>query len=377
MEHCSRFWGKGEGCFGIVWVQAKSECWIRNSTTSTKPLHNEPGGFYSALLTDGQMKGFDKSCPNADLSVNKLSGVDGMQYTTHCGKVISGFDGCFSGYPACWTDPYRGFYHTKSLEECLRICVNEQPLCRAVSFNPGLETGYANCFLKTGFSDKLDDPGQNMGVLHSATISQIDPIDRNCPASKTYMAQGSKTFQLHCGQVNLGTNITSLHSQNVTACMDACAKSDKKCIGIVFDSTLANGYKNCYLQNTTSVISDQTSATYAVLAEGNLPSSPGPTGNNGGSSKPKAWIAGPVIGALVALAILGAGFLLWRRRRAAAAKKRGETPHEVADNEYAKRIYNNEPASEIGPGPTPELQGSARYTNAKPAPGRSPHELPS
>jgi hypothetical protein len=325
MEHCSRYWGNGEGCFGMVFVVATSECWIRNSTTSTASLTAKPDHFSALLKSTDEMKPLSETCPNSDLSINSLSGIEGIQYTTHCGKVISGFDGCFSGYPKpCLENPYQGFYHTSTLEECLRICMDQAPLCRAVSWNPGLEIGFANCWPKTGFPETLTDPSKNQGVLHSATITQIDPVDRNCPASKTYSAAGSKKdFEIHCGQLNTGTNITSLHTQNLTACMDACASSsDTGCIGVLFDSTLAGGYKNCYLQNTTSVITDQTSATYAVLSNTILPSSSSsssPNNSSSSSSSSKAWIAGPVLGALAALAILGFAIFWWRRRRSSSS----------------------------------------------------------
>lgn len=279
---------------------------------------------FSALTVTGNMNGFDKSCPGPDKSVQELAGVEGLKYTINCGKVIGGSDGCFSGFPKpCLEDPYRGFFHTKTLEECLRICVDQQPLCKAVSWNPGLEIGFANCWPKTGY-DNLATPGPKMGVLHSATITQIDPIDRSCPSAKTYKSPGGdKTFELHCGQLNTGTNITSLHTQNVTACMDACARSDEKCLGILFDPTLSGGFKNCYLQNTTNTISDQPSATYAALTlssstppNSNNPSSDTSSSSSSSSSSSKAWIAGPIVGGLAAIGLLAFAATWWRRRKA-------------------------------------------------------------
>ncbi|CAO2652753.1 Nn.00g021640.m01.CDS01 [Neocucurbitaria sp. VM-36] len=402
MEHCSRYWGNGEGCFGVVWVSESGNCWLRNSTTSTAGLTSDPGN-YAALIKNGEMNPLEESCPNSDLSINSLPGVEGIQYTTHCGKVIGGFDDCFSGYPSCWDSPYVGFFHTETLEECLRICIDQQPLCRAVSWNPGLEIGFANCWPKTGFPTTLTDPTSKQGVLHSATITQIDPIDTDCPSEQTYAAQGSKNFEIHCGQLNTGTNITSLHTQNVTACMDACATSDKKCVGVLFDSSLQGGYKNCYLQNTTSVITDQASATYAILAGTSLPSSSASpsagsgSGNNNSSSSgggSKAWIAGPVIGGIAALAILGFALFWWRRRKA----KRGVVGVEKGPSDThggygpapayspgagAQQHYYDAPASEMDARPTSELPASTKYAHAdggaaasKASPASAPHELP-
>lgn len=405
MELCSRYWGNGEGCFGVVFVPSKGNCWIRNSTTSSASFTPEVGTFSALLTNTNEMTGYSTACPNADLSVNTLSGVDGLQYTTNCGKVINGQDLCFSGYP-CLDNPFYGYYHTETMEECLRICVDSHPLCRAVSWNPGLQIGFANCWLKTGFpGDAIVDPRTNMGVLHSATITQVDPIDRNCPSSKTYSATGNKNFDIHCGQLNQGSNITQIHTQNVTACMDACAASDKNCVGILFDSTLAGGFNNCYLQNTTSVISDQASATYAVLSNTVLPSSSasagsgsnsGSSGNNSNSSDSsssssggsKAWIAGPVVGGLAGLAIIGFAIFFWRRRK--ADKAGVHAPVEKHGNEagngygpapaYSPGVHHDGAGAGAGQGyvgaPAPPLQQQYYDAPASEIDGRVTNELP-
>lgn len=396
MEHCSRYWGSGEGCYGVVWVEASGDCWLRNSTTSASGLVPLAGN-YAALVDSGEMNGVDTACPNTDLSINTIPGVDGIQYTTHCKKAISGYDDCFDGYPhPCWDSPYSGFYHTDSLEDCLKICVDQHPLCRGVTWNPGLEIGFANCWPKTGFSDTLTDPTSKMGVLHSATITQIDSIDTDCPSAKTYAAKGSQNFDIHCGQSSGGTNITSIHTQNVTACMDACATSDDKCIGALFDSSLAGGFKNCYLQNTTSVTSDQASATYAVLSSASASSSSGSnstsggSGSSSGSSGSNAWIAGPVIGAIAGLAIIGFAIFWWRRRKAnsamgGAAEKGpsdvhaagyGPAPAYSPGVNHNGQPYFDAPAGEMDATPTTELPASTKYAHAEVAPEKvTRHEL--
>lgn len=342
------------------------------------------------------MTGYDEACPNSDRSINTLPGVAGMQYTTNCNKVISGFDQCFSGYPKCLDSPFIGYYHTESLLECLNICVNEHPLCKAVSWNAGLEIGFANCWLKDGFPSTLSDPNPQDGVIHSATITQIDSVDRTCPASKTYTAQGNKNFELHCGQVNTGTNFTMLHTKNVTACMDSCATSDKGCIGVSFDSSLSAGYNNCYLQNSTNVIVDSASATYAILGGTSNPSSgpatpgsnPNSSDSSSNSSSSKAWIAGPVIGGLAGLAIIGFALFWWRRRKARAAAGLGveKGPSDThgaygAAPAYSPGVngtqpYYDAPANEMDGRHTMELPASTKYAHAQAGKGPA-HELPS
>jgi hypothetical protein len=345
MEHCSRYWGNGEGCFGIVWVEDGSACWIRNSNVSTSSLEPLPGN-HAALIDKNEMDGFDTSCPAADQSsTNTVPGVDGMRYTMHCDKVINGGDTCFDGVP-CMDAPYRGFYHTETFEQCLQICVERHPLCRAVSWNPGLEIGFANCWPKTGFNDSsIIDPALKDGTLHSATITQINQIDTKCPESNTYTIENGekKTFDIHCGKSNSGTHITSLHTQNVTACMDVCAENDQKCIGVSFDSSLAGGYSNCYLMNTTSVVSEQASTTYALIADTALPTSSTSSGtSSSSSSSSKAWIAGPVIGGLAALATMGFAIFWWRRKTAGKPSRTEKEGHPLSNAGYG-------PAPAYGP----------------------------
>jgi hypothetical protein len=324
MEHCSRYAGDGEGCFGIVYVEANQNCWLRNSTTGTQNMVKKDG-HYSALLVDGQMGGYDTKCPAPEASTHELAGVDGLGYTMNCNKVISGYDACFSGMKPCLDDQYRNFFHTSTLEDCLNICVDQHPLCKAVSWAPDLKVGFANCMLKSGFPENgLSTPGAKAGTIHTATITQIDPIDNKCPETKTYDSNKAK-FDIHCGQVISGTNITSMHTQNITSCMDACATYDQKCVGIVFDSSLSNGFKNCYLQNTTNTVSNQASATYAALSSGSSTGNGNGNGNNNnnennnsGNSPSKAWIAGPVLGGIAFLALL-AFLIFWIRRRKSRA----------------------------------------------------------
>lgn len=353
IDHCSRFWGNREGCYGVVWVETNNNCWLRNSTVSTTNLKVEEG-CNSAIISEGQMNGYDTKCPYPDASIQTLSGVDSLGYTVNCNKVISGFDECFSGVPKPCTQPYFGFHHTESLEQCLRICVDSHPLCKAVSWSPDLKIGFANCWLKTGFpTDGLPSPPNNAGVLHSATVTRIDPVDRTCPSDKSYVsAQGNKKFDINCGQVNTGTNITSMHVQNLTSCMDACAQSNQNCIGVVFDSTLQGGFENCYLQNTTSTMSEQASATYAALNGSGAPASSSTSSADSSSStlnsvKSKAWIAGPVLGGIAALLLLALLTLYLKKRK---AKKAALAPHEKDESSETGYALGSAPAYSPGAG---------------------------
>ncbi|KAF2626459.1 hypothetical protein BU25DRAFT_411855 [Macroventuria anomochaeta] len=336
MEHCSRYWGNGEGCYGVVWRE-DNKCWIRNSNTTVNGVVDSTDGTHSALIASNTYDKVDTACPATDLSTHTLDGVPGLGYTIQCNKVIDGtYDTCWSGYPKpCWDTQhvegaFIGFYHTTTLEACVRICTDQSPLCKGVSWNPDYSIGFANCWPKTGFSDNhMSTPSAKDGVIHSVTITSFDRVDSNCPSSNSYATADNNNFDIHCGQLNEGTNITQIHTQNITSCMDSCATTDK-CVGVVFDSTLQNGFKNCYLQNTTSTTSDKASATFAALSGSSIPSSsssstPGNStsgsgsGSSGKGGESKAWIAGPVVGGLLGLAIVAGAAFWWRRRKNNAA----------------------------------------------------------
>lgn len=388
MEHCSRYWGNGEGCYGVVWRE-DNKCWIRDSNTTVSGVVDSTDGTHSALIASNTYGKIDTSCPGTDLSTHTIDGLPGLGYTLQCNKVIGGFDACWSGYPKpCWDTQhvegvFIGFYHTKTLEECVRICADQSPLCKGVSWNPDCSIGFANCWPKTGWSENsLAAPSTKDGVLHSVTITSFDRVDANCPSSSTYSTTSNHNFDIHCGQLNEGTNITQIHTQNITACMDSCATTDK-CVGVVFDSTLQNGFKNCYLQNTTSTVSEKASATFAALSGSSVPTSsssstPGDRTSNSGSgsssssngdSESKAWIAGPVVGGLAGLAII-AGAVLWWRRRQNGAATTGEK-HEGVQ-------YNAAPAYSPGLAPhgAPQQTGYYDAHVSEADPGATRSEMP-
>ncbi|KAF2642845.1 hypothetical protein P280DRAFT_516604 [Massarina eburnea CBS 473.64] len=148
---------------------------------------------------------------------------------------------------------------------------------------PDLTLGYANCLLKNNAPDQLSTPVETEGIIHSAIITSIVTPNTTCPSPNAYTSSpGSspKQFSINCGQDNAGANITKIHSQNITSCMDSCATSDQGCVGVVFDSSLQQGYQNCYLKNTTSVGSSLSIATYTAMVSGSSSGS----GSNSGSS---------------------------------------------------------------------------------------------
>lgn len=327
------------------------------------------------------MKGFDTACSEEDYK--NLASVDGIAYSTHCGQVYRGGVQCFQDYDCL--DPNRYFYHAESLEDCLRFCVTLHPRCRIVSWNPGLEVGFANCWTRYGDQGPiLDMPNSKQGIMHSAEIVEDPKPDSKCPEDKAYHSGGEANgtrFDIHCGQLNQGLNMTNLQAQNITDCMDACAADDEGCQAILFTPVLDDGYHNCYLQKTTNDIIDQANATYAAVHPSN-----NHTGGSSGSSPSKAWIAGPVIGGIVSLAAIGYAIFWWRRRKTAkdpamenCIKSTRGPEDRVGDYDSgAGEAYYSPPTtrSEVHATSTSELPASYKYGHSH-GPTSEAQELPS
>lgn len=346
------------------------------------------------------MKGYDTNCPNKDLEDKTLPGVPGISYTTHCGKAIAEPPRCFDEYD-CLDEPYRAFYHTESLEECLKVCAGLHPLCRAVSWNPGLQVGYANCLPKYGKTPSFVAPTSKQGIIHAAQMIAFDTPDTKCPDEKLYKATASSAqFTISCGKTNPGRNITNLHTQNLTACMDACAASDQGCTAALYSTVLDGGYNNCYLQKTESILSDLGTSIYAAITDGksvsnssssnsgSTASSTSSSSSSSSSSPSKAWIAGPAIGGIAILAALGFAFFWLRRRKAAKAGEKeayanspgagyGYVPgHDGAEQSYHGSAGGAANTVEMhAPSPTSELPGSVKYAHHH-GPRSEPQELP-
>jgi hypothetical protein len=358
-------------------------CWLKNSTRGDGVEFTNDPNIHTALVDPTRMEGYDETCPGADLSVHNLGS---LSYTLHCGKTYGGYDTCWEGYPGCDVWPFDGFYHATSLEECLGFCVAEHPLCKAVTYNPNLHIGYANCWPKTDFpgDNDMGAPDSELGVMHTATITRFDLINTTCPEEKAYTATGDKHFEIHCGQRNEGTNMTYIHTQNITACLDTCAADNNGCVGIVFDSSLEWGYKNCVLKNTTSLVRDQPQATYAFLSGTPLPTSSATSASSDPSpstSESKAWIAGPVVGAIAGIAIVVLAAFWWRRRKNRAS------PPAYAPYASGPNHYNDQPPmglQQLDDNQYSELPTSTtvKYAHASEGPptgmtrGGAPQELP-
>ena len=146
----------GEGpCQGVSYEAARSTCWWKDSNATVSRL--VPGAnIDTAIAHAEQFTSPDPACPFEDGSVQK-TGND-MEYRVYCGLDFYGSD-IDAGY-----DPL----HTRSLDECMDFCSRGNPLCLGIAYNPDLQRGYHNCYLK-GRSDTSAMRAQPW-VMHSTVV---------------------------------------------------------------------------------------------------------------------------------------------------------------------------------------------------------------
>lgn len=197
----------------------------------------------------------------------------------------------------------------------MELCSKNHPLCGAVSWNWDLNDGFANCYPKTFDPDAYKSVRSRLASTHSA-IGLFKNGTDTCPANSTYTSgstnsQNQNTFDLTCNEQRAGNNLTTRHAANLHGCMDSCVTYDnsstKPCVGVVYDTYMTDGYENCYLKSADGIPAPgNTAFTFASLRAATTPP----------PSKSKAWIAGPVIGAIAAIALVSLLiFWLMRRRR--------------------------------------------------------------
>ena len=212
----------------------------------------------------------------------------------------------------------------------MELCSQTHPLCKAVTYNPDMGEGYGNCYPKSDFSTSgyLSNP-----TTHMAVAANLPTLNSSCTNGSVYTAPNNEQFTVSCNDNRAWNDLIQVHSANLSHCIDSCASYSNAttgdCVAVVYDSTLNSGWQNCWLKSANGVASTLVGNHYA-LKVGNVPtntngSSTGnstSTGSNSASSNSssKAWIAGPVVGGIVGIALISAGILYFLRRNKSEQK---------------------------------------------------------
>ncbi|KAK3686420.1 hypothetical protein LTR37_019852 [Vermiconidia calcicola] len=164
--------------------------------------------------------------------------------------------------------------------------------------------------------------------MHSARAPQAFPTSITaCPANLSYTSNEGDEFKINCydGRFN-AVNYTSVHQSDISGCMDHCsADSSQSCAVVLFNFDFKDGFENCYLLNEIGVENKPFNYTFAELSrQTSGTTSSDVSGSGPGSASSKAWIAGPVVGGIVLVALLAAIFF-WLGRRSRQKKPHDQT----------------------------------------------------
>ncbi|EED12318.1 tRNA dihydrouridine synthase (Smm1), putative [Talaromyces stipitatus ATCC 10500] len=266
----------------------------------------------SAIANATQMTPYNTACPYQNNSI--IESEEGLPFHIICGWDLAGYGDYFP-----WGLDYRP--HTETMEECMELCAHAHPLCLGVGWNSDLTAGYGNCYLKNSQVGNLvaDSYHTHVALVNLPSIDACSSI-----TVPQQILSNDKTFNVTCFEGRSGSsNITSVYSANITGCIDECAtyNGPESCLGVFYDNSFADGFDNCYLLNATGSANAPFNSTYAELVSDNSnptstsTSSASSNSTDGSSSSSKAWIAGPVVGVVAAVAFVALGVFWWRKRR--------------------------------------------------------------
>ncbi|KAL9096487.1 MAG: hypothetical protein Q9165_001484 [Trypethelium subeluteriae] len=332
MDYCSS--SQKEVAYGIAFqfFDNPGVCYCKTSNITNAPTIDNV--YVHTALTVNVNTSPNDSCPYANTSIQNAA--DGSPYQILCDQdMILVSDMCPLTSPTHLTAT-NGLCptHADSLQDCMTQCSAAHPLCKAVVYAPDMANGYGDCYFKDDVDSSSIQTWNSPGDVRHMAILQQSALNANtsCTNGTTYTSSNGAGFAITCNQNQPPNDLVQFHMQNMSACADACAtytnSSGLTCTGVIFDSSMEDGYQNCYLKSSvgtsfpdndrhwlqlTRAPSDGMTNSSAGDTTGANATSPAPSTPQTSSSS-KAWIAGPVIGGLVGIAAV-AGLLYWLRRR--------------------------------------------------------------
>lgn len=209
-------------------------------------------------------------------------------------------------------------HHSDTLDDCMEFCATMRPKCYGVTYNPGLTGGYVNCYPKG--ADATTDTFTDIADTQVALAQFASDFNTSCsPGNYTAAAADKAMFSMTCDATADGRNISTVYAASFGDCMDICAtysESSSFCNAVNYQPNGDDGYENCYLLADGQSNGTRSSWRTALRIDSTgrqVDGSSGATSKSGSSSK--AWIAGPVVGVIAAVAILLGAYFWWRKRQ--------------------------------------------------------------
>ena len=367
MDWCSA-WSPSVA-YGVVFAfeEDPGTCYCKGSGVSTTEDNVDVYAHSALAVNIDQHPALQ--CPYNNASTQEAK--DGSQFEIYCDQDMPNVDDlCPITSPSapsaiddiCPT-------HADSLQDCLNQCSAAHPICLAVTYVPGMDTGYGNCYFKSNVSAAnfvTEDSGN--ATTHMAILkNNAWNTNSSCTNGTTYVAVNEAEFEITCNVNNQpsANDLVQYHMQNMSACADACGtytnSSGLTCGGVIFDSTMTDGYENCYLKSSSGTslpgynghvwlqLTRSANGTSVNSSSGDTSPQnsalPTPTAPPSSSSSSKAWIAGPVIGGIAGLAAI-AGLLFYLRRRRQATQPGAYAPAWRMDENGFKSDFNQQPMAQ-------------------------------
>lgn len=295
-------------CFGTVFVLDTATCWFKNDTfIFQQSAVQQTTNSHLAIPQKSEPQPLDTDCPFRNGSTETSSKNE--NFTIHCNQDILGADYNPRNAPIAGAP-----FHATSLSDCMNQCSTAETLCTAVAYNPGLGEGFANCYPKffTGTPSfiKKGSANDTADILHSA-VAKLPNIPFQCENGQTATSSNGTSFTLKCNQDQPNNDLAQFHTTDLQSCLSSCEDfTDGNCIAVIFDTSMASGFQNCYLKNGVGA-PDTNKNGYIFAKRGDISSGSGS----------KAWIAGPVVGGIAGIALIGAGWWFYKRRQRQARDK--------------------------------------------------------
>ena len=331
-------------CAAASFDSKKEICFFKSRNITAEDA--KPGdGITLGVAFAKQLEPIPLSCTANQTSEN------GLDFSVYCDQDLKGSD-----------MPKENRTHAETFGDCLDHCSTLHPLCTGVLWDSTLGLGWRNCLPKKDGKDNRKSGASTKGLqVGVANFGNATNEDCRANSNGTATTGNDVAFKLTCGEDRFGSDIKMQHADSYQDCIDLCDKhTGDKCIGVVHDSKMINGYENCYLKSAVGVATpDKDGYTFALRQDAPTPSDssdPAPKPESS-SSTSKAWVAGPVIGVLAAVILL-LGFLWWRRKRGGKKDEEVQAPsYQEMDaqstaaygrNELANSQPQNEKHPELG-----------------------------
>ncbi|KAK1826196.1 hypothetical protein QBC39DRAFT_269560 [Podospora conica] len=250
-----------------------------------------PGNVRQARSLDSVVASFPSASSNC-ATLGATTSLGGTAWTLACGKVIAGFD--------------IGQEHALNLQDCMGICSSTSS-CAAVTFDPSLDQGFKNCYLKSQVTDSgviVQDARVDTALMQSA--GNASPNEGGTGPSPTpFPNQGVATVPLPTPTGGSGNGAVFFMPPSNT---------------VTSASTDSSPAPTDLTPSPTQLAPPQflpTGTGGFTSPDANQQGGGNRDGNNNDddNSTSNAWIAAPVVGSVAAIALIVLSFVMLKRRR--------------------------------------------------------------